>query len=158
MSGLLCYGMKKADSNVRFVDADVHKPDPRYTRMPLEYFVGKVVKVCFQSAKSILESMWVVVTAVDEHCLVGTLDNDPVYVTHLKCGDTVRIWRTEIIMVHLNRTEWMHEARAVRAKGDYFNKWLGKPFGKTFNRQYEKKISPRLALTLWRDYVPTQDD
>jgi hypothetical protein len=149
--------MKKPDPNVRQIHHDFQRPDPRYTKMPLEYFVGKVVKVCFQSANSKCESMWVVVTAVDEHCLVGTLDNVPVCVTHLKFGDTVKVWRTQIIMVHLSRTEWIREAKALRAKGDYFNKWLGKPFGKAFNRQYEKKISPRLALTLWRDYVPNQD-
>jgi hypothetical protein len=150
--------MVKTDPNVRQVHPDWHRPDPRYSRMPLEYFVGKVVKVCFQSADSIPEAMWVLVAAVDEHCLIGTLDNHPVCVTHLKFGDTVQVWRTQIIMVHSSRKEWMREAKALRAKGDYFNKWLGKPFGRAFNRQYEKKISPRLALTLWRDYVPTQDD
>ena len=101
--------------------------------------------------------MWVLVTAVDEHCLSGTLDNEPVCVTHLRFGDTVKVWRTQIIMVHLSRMEWMREARSLLAKGDYFNNWLGKPFGKAFNRQYERKISPRLALTLWRDFVPNQD-
>ncbi len=101
--------------------------------------------------------MWVLVTAMDEHCLVGTLDNDPVCVTHLKFGDTVQVWRTQIIMVHLSRTEWIREAKALRAEDDYLNKWLGKPFGKAFNRQYERKISPRLALTLWRDFVPNRD-
>lgn len=146
--------MKKKNSQVRLVNRDTFQPDSRYTEMPLNYFVGKLVKVCFQSADSCPEIMWVHVTGVDGHCLVGQLDNDPVAVTHLKHGDIVRIWRTEIIMIHLTRTEWIREAKVLRAKHDYFNKWLGKPAGKSFNREYEKGISPQLALRLWRDYIP----
>ena len=149
--------MKKKQPNVRQVNAGTFLPDARYTDMSLEEFVGKSVKVHFQSADSRPETMWVQVTDVEGHCLVGTLDNEPVNVTHLKYGDVVRVWRSEIIMIHLTRTEWIRESKVLRAQGDYFNRWLGKPHGKAFNRRYELRISPQLALRLWRDYVPNHD-
>jgi hypothetical protein len=149
--------MKKKQPNVRQVNAGTLMPDYRYTTMKLDEFVGRLVKVRLQSADSKPETMWVDVTGVEGHRLIGKLDNDPVCVTHLKYGDTVYVWRTEIIMIHLTRAEWMREAKVLRVQGDYFNKWLGKPLGKKFNQKYDLGISPRLALTLWRDYVPNHD-
>jgi hypothetical protein len=149
--------MKEKQPNIRLVNSGTLMPDPRFAHMKLGDFVGRSIKVCFQSADSHPEIMWVEVTGVEGHRLVGKLDNVPVCVTHLKCGDIVHVWRTEIIMIHLTRTEWIREAKVLRAKGDYFNKWLGKPLGKKFNQKYEQGISPQLALTLWRDYVPNHD-
>jgi hypothetical protein len=149
--------MKKNPTNFRLVNADTFVPDSRYTKMCLMAFVGKLVKVRFQSADSRPEAMWVHVTGVDQHQLVGTLDNEPVDVTHLKLGDIVHVWRSEIIMIQLTRAEWIREAKKLRAQDDYFNKWLGKPLGKAFNLKCELGISPQLALRLWRDYVPNHD-
>jgi hypothetical protein len=149
--------MKRNPTNFRLVNADTFVPDSRYAKMCLEAFGGKLVKVRFQSADSRPETMWVRVTGVDQHQLVGTLDNEPVDVTHLKLGDIVHVWRTEIIMIQLTRAEWIREAKKLRAQDDYFNKWLGKPLGKAFNRKYELGISPQLALRLWRNYVPNHD-
>jgi hypothetical protein len=149
--------MKKKQKNVVQVPADTLLPDWRYRDRPLGDFLGKSIKVMFQSADSRPEAMWVQVTGIEEHWLVGRLDNIPESVTHLKLGDVVRVWRSEIIMINLTRAEWIHEATVLRAQGDYFNKWLGKPLGKKFNQKYEQGISPQLALTLWRDYVPNHD-
>ena len=149
--------MKDKPSNIRLVNRDTLLPDNRYLTCPLSAFVGKAVKVKFQSADSRPETMWVRVAGVEGHCLVGSLDNEPVEVTHLNLGDIVRIWRSEIIMIQLTRAEWIREAKVLRAQDDYFNRWLGKPHGKAFNRRYELRISPQLALRLWRDYVPNHD-
>jgi len=149
--------MKKKQSNVRRVHKDTLLPDNRYLDWTLSDFVGKKVKANFQSADSCPEAMWVHVTGVDQHQLVGTLDNEPVDVTHVKLGDIVHVWRSEIIMIQLTRAEWIREAKKLRAQDDYFNKWLGKPIGKAFNRKCELGISPQLALRLWRDYVPNHD-
>jgi len=42
-------------------------------------------------------------------------------------------------MVHSSRTEWIREARALRVKGDHFNKWLGRRFGKAFSSPGREK-------------------
>lgn len=82
--------------NVRLVHEDYCKPDPQWTHKPLEWFVGRAVKMAFQSAESAVESMWVKVTDVEADNLVGTLDNDPVCVYHLTFGDRVVLNRTQI--------------------------------------------------------------
>jgi hypothetical protein len=73
------------------------KPNPKWTHKPLEWFIGKVVKMKFQSADSPVELMWVLVKYVEDHNLVGTLDNDPVCVYHVLHGDRVVLNRTQII-------------------------------------------------------------
>ncbi len=86
--------------NVRWIHAEcAATPSPEWTRKPLDWFVGKAVKMKFQSADSPVEQMWVVVTHVDDNDLVGTLKNEPVYVHHVAYGDRVVLNRTQVIDV-----------------------------------------------------------
>ena len=43
------------------------------------------------------EHMWVLVQYVDGDCIIGTLDNDPVTLTLIKCGDRVDLQRKDVI-------------------------------------------------------------
>lgn len=86
----------ESTTNIRYVHQNAIKPDPVFARKPLNWFVGRAVKMCFQSAESIPEHMWVLVTHVEQDYLVGSLDNYPVEVTHLKHGDRVVLSRVQI--------------------------------------------------------------
>jgi hypothetical protein len=71
-----------------------------YPNVPLEKFVGKYVKVPFPINSEKKELMWVIVKEVtDDNNLVGSLNNDPVYVDYVKYGDFIKICRDEIVLV-----------------------------------------------------------
>jgi hypothetical protein len=92
--------MKGLDPNGRWVCSNCLKPDPRYFGQPPAWFVGRSVKVAFQSAVGIAEHMWVVVvTGVKGDRLVGRLNTDPDFVEDVEYGDEVVLDRTQIEVV-----------------------------------------------------------
>lgn len=145
-------------NNIRLVPEEAIKPDSVYTKRPLVWFVGRLVKMAFQSTDSIPEHMWVKVTEIDGHNLVGTLANNPVSVTHLKYGDRVVLSRVQIEKVDLTYEEWWEEINMLRAQGDYFNSWRGLPTCcSEFELAYDEGLTPRQALIQWRNWVPSID-
>ena len=108
--------MRKKKSPVRKILSQIVVPDPLYREYPLEYFVGRSVKISFDSSRGISESMWVSVTAVQGRRLIGTLDNEPQVATHLKHGHAVTLSRSQIISVALDKHEWLEEVDIRRAK------------------------------------------
>lgn len=150
--------MSANDDNVRAVSGGAISPDSLYTQRPLEWFVGRCVKMAFQSAESGVEHMWVNITHVEGDNLVGSLDNHPVLVTHVGYGDRVVLSRVQIEAVYLSLDEWIAEIEGLRAKGDYFNRWLGPPvIGKGLEQLYLDDWTPRQALVRWRDWIPEDD-
>jgi len=102
--------------------------------------------------------MWVLVADIEGDNLVGTLNNEPVYVTHVGYGDRVVLSRVQIEAVYLGFDEWCAEIEELRAKGDYFNRRLGPPvIGEGLERLYLDDWSPRQALVRWRDWIPEDD-
>lgn len=79
------------------------KPDPRYSKLAPEHFVGKHVKKGFPGVtpdgSTRLEHMWVKIKRVEDGVLIGKLDNVPTYKMDLKCGDEVKVALTEIEQV-----------------------------------------------------------
>ncbi len=57
---------------------------------------GNLVKVKFMTPLG-GERMWVIVTARDGDDFTGTLDNIPEWATNLRCGDTVKFTRDEVV-------------------------------------------------------------
>lgn len=88
--------------NIRFTcDAHAPQPDSKFLKKPLKSFVGGYVKVGFEALhprtrQPSTEHMWVKVLRVKKGKLEGTLDNDPIYITPLKCGDVVEVERSQI--------------------------------------------------------------
>lgn len=66
-----------------------------YMDMPCDWFVGKEVKVGFESNLNV-EHMWVAVTAVEGEHLVGELVSDPVLIRAVQPGDRVELERSQI--------------------------------------------------------------
>ncbi len=143
------------DEDIRWVHEEAVKPESFYARKPLEWFLGRCVKMAFQSAESIVEHMWVRVTNVEGANLIGELDNDPVLVTHVKCGDRVVLSRVQIEAVDLTFEEWKAEVERLRAQGDYFNRWLGYPgINSGLKSLFDCGFTPRQALVWWRGWLP----
>ncbi len=144
-------------SNVRLVHEDAIHPDSTYAKRPMEWFIGRKIKMAFQSANSKVEHMWVSVSHVDGDDLVGTLVNDPLFVENVASGDVVKLRRVQIEAVDLSFDEWTEEIARLRAQGDYFNRWLGQPVSENhFNEAFDERLSPRQALNRWRNFVPEQ--
>ena len=117
--------------------------------------MGRFIKMAFQSEKSRVEHMWVRVTNVDGDYLIGELDNDPLFVTHVKCGDRVVLSRVQIEAVDLTFEEWTAEVEHLRSQGDYFNRWFGFPkVGEGLEEAFHDRLTPRQALVRWRDAIP----
>lgn len=57
---------------------------------------GDFVKIAFYAPNDGQEHMWVRVNAVNGDKIVGQLDNDPVLIEDLKCGDKVELDRIQI--------------------------------------------------------------
>lgn len=91
---------KEPISNIGFVCSDhAPKPNEKYFDKPFDWFVGKFCKLGFQTNRKeapFNEFMWVYVTNHDDEILVGTLNNDPLYVTEYKSGDGIAFDRSEI--------------------------------------------------------------
>lgn len=83
------------------------RPDPHWLAKPLKFFVGKYVKLGFDTdmgpAKK--EHMWVAVTGIKARkFLVGTLDNDPICCSYLVDGTEIEFTRDEIeVVLHGSR-------------------------------------------------------
>jgi hypothetical protein len=144
--------MRKEEPEIRFVSEEFAVPDPLYKEYPLNYFVGRIVKKSFKATDGRGESMWVSVHDVRRGRLVGKLDNDPIWATHLKDGDTVTVRPTEIIAVHHEKQEWLKEVRVRLAKSDFFNRVGGPARGDNFETLFEMGLGPAQALAAWRDY------
>jgi hypothetical protein len=144
-------------NQVRIVSAGLITPDPSYTSLPSECLVGRLIKVPFQTGDSPVEHMWVTVSGVDGNTLIGRLDSDPVVTDDLKYGDLVRVSRKSIVAMHLTFREWSEQADDLRQEHDYWNLSLGSPIGPLFDGLYNKGLSPRQALTWWRDWEPFED-
>ena len=140
-----------SNGNVRLVHEEAIKPECMYNKKPLHWYVGRCVKIAFQSAKSPVEHMWVRITDVDENDLIGVLDNYPVSVIHLRYGDRVTLNRTQIEAVDLSLDEWCEELDMLNAEGDYRNKKSELPQADDLEWAYHEGLTPRQALKRWRD-------
>ncbi len=102
--------------NIRRVCSEhASKPEPFWSTMPPEFFVGKYVKVAFKSDHldfAELEHMWVEVMSVSGDKLVGKLDNDPI-TCNLNCGDTVEVTLAQIESVIADDEFLIPEASTV---------------------------------------------
>lgn len=146
-------------TNVRLVHEEAIKPDSLYAKRPLDWFVGRKVKMAFQSATSIVEHMWVAVSHVDGDDLVGKLGNEPVFVENIAMGDLVKLRRVQVEAVDLSLDEWVEEVECLGAEGDYINESLGQPvMGSGFEKAFGEGLTPRQALKRWRDSIPSTDD
>ena len=95
----VCENTVEPPSNVYCVCADcAPKPSPRYRRMKLRAFVGKLCKLAFP-AESTLEHMWVHCTGPARNGgqeLGGTLDSEPAITDGIRRGDWIEFTRSEI--------------------------------------------------------------
>jgi uncharacterized protein YegJ (DUF2314 family) len=58
--------------------------------------IGDYVKIRFGEDDSQGEYMWIKVTNVSGDRCEGTLDNDPVIVENIKCGDIIIFWHGDV--------------------------------------------------------------
>lgn len=94
--------MAEPMANIRmFCEKHAPKPDEKLAKVKAEAFVGRHVKIGFKTLSDPMvrvEHMWVKVKAIDVKAgkLVGNLANDPLFATHMKCGQRVTVNRDEI--------------------------------------------------------------
>lgn len=81
-------------------------PGSVYCKQPLEYFVGRAVRIAFPSGGR-PERMWVEVTGVAGHRLVGGLMNEPIRATRVARGDRVEVDPAQIECDWGSRAEWV---------------------------------------------------
>lgn len=139
-----------SDGNVRLVHEESIKPDSIYSKRTMHWYLGRCVKIAFQSAESPVEHMWVKITEIDGNDLVGVLDNDPAYVYHVRFGDRVTLNRTQIEAVKLSLDEWREEVEVLKAEGDYCNEQCGPPSWDDLVQAYHERLTPRQALKRWK--------
>jgi uncharacterized protein YegJ (DUF2314 family) len=80
------------------------KPQEKYQEKPADFYVGKFVKLGFDTVpeeadEQTQEHMWVKVTGLaetDGEELRGELNNDPVLNVGYRCGDLLEFSRSEI--------------------------------------------------------------
>lgn len=145
--------------NIRIVSDTAFVPEPLYTKKPLAWYIDRCVKIGFQSHEGVVEYMWVKVTGIDSPNLVGQLDNDPLYCTHLAWGDRVVFNRLQIVAVDLTEDEWWDEVFMLLANGDYFNRHLGTPCRESgFGQFYDVHFTPRQALNRWAKWQPDENE
>ncbi len=111
--------MSGAMGNVQLVHVDVSRPEGEYDDRPLDWFVGRAVKMTFAAAGGTAEHMWVEVTGIDGDRLVGELASEPVVARHLKCGDRVELGRVQVEAVYLSPDEWVAEADRLWARAEF---------------------------------------
>lgn len=146
-------------SNIRLVHETAFSPDPTYAKKPLDWYVGRNVKIGFQSHEGEVEYMWVKVTGINSPNLVGQLDNEPLNCTHLALGDRVDLSRLQIVQVDLTETEWWEEVSIHLVEADNFNRHLGTPNKKTgFGKFYDLNFTPRQALNRWKTWQPSETE
>jgi hypothetical protein len=87
--------MEENPDNIRIVCPD-HSPKPMGFEGDPVSLIGRYVKRAFEQDGRV-EHMWVEVKKItDDGVLCGVLDNDPVVVNDVKCGDTVKVELCEI--------------------------------------------------------------
>ncbi len=146
-------------NNVRMVHESAMSPDPIYARKPLDWYVGRSVKIGFQSHQDEVEYMWVKVTRTDSPNLIGQLDNIPMFCTHLTLGDRITLSRLHVVGVDLTEDEWWDEVFVLRAQGDYFNHHLGTACPESgFGQFYNAHFTPRQALNRWAKWQPDENE
>lgn len=134
-------------------------PNPRYQKRDREWFIGRCVKIAFESNKGDVEWMWVLVNRIDGNTLFGTLDNEPLYCTHLAYGETIALSRLQIAAVDLTIEEWREEVNELKAKGDYFNRFLGSPLQNSgFEQFFAESFTPTQALNRWVKWLPSENE
>ena len=145
--------------NFRLVHETAVVPDPTYQKRPLAWFLGRNVKIAFQSDEREVEWMWVNVRGIIGRTLVGSLDNDPLLCTYLECGDSVSLSRLQIAGVDLTEDEWWEEVETLSAEEDYVNRYLGSPSRDSgFDQFYDESFTPRQALNRWAKWQPNDDE
>jgi hypothetical protein len=90
---------KESLSNMRFVcEQHAPKPDKRWLKMPVKFYIGKNVKCGFPNKAGGLEHMWVLIKGTRRGLLWGCLDNDPLtdLITPLVDGDECEVKLSEI--------------------------------------------------------------
>lgn len=146
-------------NNIRQVCDTAFVPEPIYIKKPLAWYVGRSVKIGFQSHEGKVEYMWVKVTGINSPNLIGQLDNEPLHCTHLTLGDRITLSRLQIVAVDLTEEEWWEEVSILRAQGDYFNRHLGTPFPESgFGHFYDARFTPRQALNRWVNWQPDENE
>ncbi len=64
--------------------------------------VGEFAKIRFEAENSLTsESMWIKVTKVNGDELEGVLDNDPIFIKSVKCGDIVTFKKEDVLLVNI---------------------------------------------------------
>lgn len=94
--------MKESIGNIRMVCPEHSPLAGRYADLDPQTLVGHFVKKAFniddpKQLKRELEHMWILVKRVTKDGkLEGELDNDPLYVSYVKCGDIVQLTTAEV--------------------------------------------------------------
>jgi hypothetical protein len=89
------------EGNVQIICPDHYQPDPQVQAKPLEWFVGKLVKLRFPipGRPTNAERMWVAVNSLRGEELVGTLTNEPLFADQ-SYGDEIVFRREEVLVVN----------------------------------------------------------
>jgi len=91
--------MKEPLSNIGMT-CKKHASKPMDYKGPLEDLIGKFVKRSFRTETELIEHMWVKVVSVDGDTITGILENDPLFVKGLVCGDEITVERGQIEEVY----------------------------------------------------------
>ena len=84
-------------SNITLVSKDFYQKNiGKYKDYPPDCFVGKFIKKAFIEGGQ-TEYMWVKIKKVMGGFLIGEVNNDPVTLESIKCGDIVKTKTEEII-------------------------------------------------------------
>lgn len=81
-------------------------PGSVYCKQPLKYFVARAVRIAFPWGGR-PERMWVEVTGVAGHRLVGRLMNEPIRANQVARGDRVEVDPAQIECDWASRAEWV---------------------------------------------------
>jgi hypothetical protein len=120
--------------------------DGCFAEKPLEWFVGRIVGVDFQTTRTNYEHLDVWIDYPRGKHLVGTLLEDSKYSPRLNEGEEVRVERANILSVLLPEDEWLAELKLLCAKCDV----APDPQEITFEEGFHGRISPQEALDSWK--------
>ena len=115
--------------DVQVVQVDALRPEGEYDDRPLDWFVGRAVKIAFafDPAHGLAEHMWVEVDGVEGSRLVGELVDHPVVVRGIRCGDRVGLGRGQVEAVYLSPDEWAAEVERLWARAEFSDPRRGIP-------------------------------
>ena len=92
-------------ANLVLVCEECSQPDLKYMEYDNDYFIGKYVKIGFESQEGPVEHCWVMINTSGKegsplgagvNQFIGTLGNDPLFDIGLTCGDTVIVYKNQI--------------------------------------------------------------